>query len=336
MTPAQHARLVVTASTAILALLGAPAIARGQAWVPSQGEGSVSIQVQNALTLDHYFTTTKGDIGPIHTTGIVVDASYGLSDKVAVDVSLPYIASKYTGPKPHPTALDDGTYHSTFQDFRFALRYNVRGGRFALTPYVGSIVPSHDYEFYAHAAPGRRLRELQIGTYAARLLDPVLSGMFVQTRVAYGFTERVLDIAHDRVMGDLEVGYFATDNLRVFGLTTGQVTRGGIDIPVAGLRALPLDQQLYHDQIDRVNFLNVGAGASVTLRDSVDLFGSVLTNVANRNGHALNRGMNLGVTFSFKRSGRPSARDAARAEALTDRNAEAQSLLRCICQRGER
>src|SRR5262249_32311059 len=131
------------------AVCAVPATARAQAWVPAAGEGSVAVQWQNGFSRYHYLPIVPVDIGHIDTNALVFDVTYGLTDKIAVDASLPYIASRYTGPQPHPTPLDDGTYHGTAQDFRFAVRYNARAGRFAVTPYVGSIVPSHGYEYYA-------------------------------------------------------------------------------------------------------------------------------------------------------------------------------------------
>ena len=56
--------------------------------------------------------------------------------------------------------LDDGAYHAAFSDFRFDVRYNVAKKGMVLTPFVGAIVPSHDYAYFAHAAPGRNLHEL--------------------------------------------------------------------------------------------------------------------------------------------------------------------------------
>jgi outer membrane protein OmpA-like peptidoglycan-associated protein len=47
-----------------------------------------------------------------------------------------------------------------------ALRYSLREGRLAITPYVGSIIPSHNYEYYAHAAPGRRIETLTGPSFA--------------------------------------------------------------------------------------------------------------------------------------------------------------------------
>jgi hypothetical protein len=310
--------------------------AHAQAWVPAQGEGAIAIQWQNAFSRDHFFPIIRFDIGHIQTNALVFDGTYGLTDKVAVDVSLPYIASKYNGPQPHPTQLDDGTYHGTVQDFRVALRYNVRAGRFAVTPYVGTILPSHAYEFYAHAAPGRRIREVQVGAYVARLLDNLIPGGFLQARLAYGFQQPVANIDHGRAMGDLEIGDFITERLRVFALGSGQLTHGGVDIPIMGPGGMAMSLQPFHDRIDRTHFLNVGGGAAFALRDSVDLFGSMVTSVANRNGHALNRGIDIGVSWSFKRGGGASARDRARAAAETDRVAEARALVKCVCQRGDR
>jgi hypothetical protein len=312
-----------------------PHDAEAQAWLPAPGEGTISIQWQSILSKDHFVPTTRVDIGHIESHAVVVDVTYGLTGKVAVDLSLPFIASKYTGPQPHPTALDDGAYHGALQDFRLAVRYNLRAGRFAVTPYIGSILPSHNYEYYAHAAPGRRLAEVQVGAYVGRLLDAVIPGAFVQARVGYGLMQQVVDINHSRMMLDLEVGDFVTEQFRVFAIGTGQVTFGGIDIPRLGPNSFPMSLQQQHDRIDRTNFFNVGFGASFSIRESVDVYGSIATNVANRNGHATNRGISSGISWSFKRAG-PSSRDLARAAAETDRDAESRALVRCVCQRGNR
>jgi hypothetical protein len=309
-----------------------PGLAHAQAWVPLRGEGSIAVQWQDAFSRDHFVPIARVDIGHINTESMVFDATYGLTDKIAVDLSVPYIASKYKGPQPHPTALDDGTYHSAFQDFRFALRYNLHAGKLAVTPFVGSILPSHRYEYYAHAAPGRRLREVQVGAYVARLLDGLMPGAFVQARVGYGFMQTVADVHHGRGMLDVETGVFLSERFRVFAMGSGQLTRGGIDIPFVGPIGLPNVMRSEHDRIDKTHFLNVGGGASFSVTDSVDLFGSFLKSVANRNGHGLTRGISVGLSWSFTRGGL-SADDIARAAAETDWEAAARSLVKCVCQK---
>ena len=135
--PRARACFVVVAAAAWL-VTATSSRAEAQAWLPASGEGAVAIQLQNAFSRDHFVPVARVDIGHIYTTSIVFDATYGVTDKIAVDVSLPYIASKYNGPQPHPTTLDDGTYHSTFQDLRFAVRYSARAGKFVGCPGVPS------------------------------------------------------------------------------------------------------------------------------------------------------------------------------------------------------
>jgi hypothetical protein len=325
------------AAPAILALTAAPTHA--QAWVPAKGEGTVSIVLQDTLMRYHYMPTTPYDFGHMRGDALLVDVTYGLTDKVAVSIGIPWVASKYNGPFPHPLAsdlstpnpIDDGTYHSTFQDFRFDVRYNITRKGMVVTPFAGSIMPSHDYTSFAHAAPGRNLRELQVGVSAAKLLDSLVPGLFVQGRYAYGFTETVIDISHNRSMMELELGYFVTPRLRVLALGNSQITHGGLDYTPASFVEMeerakrgepgPALVLVHHDQVDRINSLNVGGGASYALSERFDMFGSLIHTVAARNGHALSYGATIGVSWSFS-----TARSKDRAIARSDR-----SLAKCLC-----
>jgi hypothetical protein len=321
-----------------LALSAVPA--RAQAYVPEQGEGSVSVLYQNTLVTTHYLTTTAYDMGQIRSNTLLVDVTYGLTDKVAVSIGIPWVASKWTGtgvvdpahnivsvPHPLPLAgpvtLDDGAYHDTFQDFRFNVRYNaVKQRGFALTPFVGSILPSHGYTTFAHAAPGRDLNELQVGVSAAKMLDALVPGLFVQGSYSYGFTEQVLDIAHNRSIVDLEAGYFVTPKLRALFLGSGQITHGGID----GTLETAFDPVLFpvHDQVTKDNFLNLGGGAAYSLNDKIDIFGSMIHTVAVRNVHAIDYGVSFGLSVSFSTH---HSKDRAIAS-------NEDSLSRCLCEKG--
>jgi hypothetical protein len=192
-----------------------------------------------------------------------------------------------------------------------------------VTPFVGTLVPSHDYIYFAHAAPGRNLKELQVGLVAAKLLDQLVPGLFVQGRYSYGFTEKVRDISHNRSNMDFEVGYFLTPSLRLLGLASGQYTHGGIDL-TGNLRATNLNLFLVHDQVQRDHQLNLGAGVAYALTEKIDLFSSLVHTVAKRNGHATHYGATVGVGWSF------STRSKDRAIAQT---AE-RTLLKCLCEKG--
>jgi len=326
-------RHLLLSAAFVVAVFAAPTRAFAQAWTPAQGEGTITVQFQDAFVKYHLFTTTPLDRGHIRSNGVVVDFTYGITDKAAVSVALPYEAGKYNGLYPHPTGIDNGQYHPTFQDFRFDLRYNIRRKGLVLTPFVGTIVPSHDYIYYAHSAVGRDLRELQVGVYAAKLINAVLPGLFLSGRYSYGFNERVLDISHNQSNVDLEMGYFVTRELRLFALGTGQVTHGGIDFPDPRVGALPPLLLAHHDQIGRDNLLNIGAGAAYTLTPSVDLFGSVIHTAAGRNLHELQYGASFGVSWSLVK-GSQGVR-SSRAPTAQDRNeSRIRTLVRCACQKG--
>ena len=192
----------------------------------------------------------------------------------------------------------------------------------ALTPFIGTSVPSHEYTAFAHAAAGQDLKLLQIGMSAAKLLDTVVPGMFVQGRYAYGFSQTVLDISHNRSNADLEVGYFVTPRLRLLALATSQYTHGGIDLVPNGKVVLGNLYQ-YHDQVSRINFLDLGGGVTFALTDRIDVFGSLLRTVAARNGHAVDHGLSLGLSWGFS-----TRRAGDRAIAKADR-----SLAKCLCEK---
>ncbi len=309
-----------------------------QAWVPEKGGGSVSVAVQELNVKKHYATTTQVDAGHINTVVVLADVTYGVTDKLAFDLAVPFVSSVYAGAKPHPgTDVDNGEFHSAFTDVRFSVRYNVSRKGAVFTPYIGSIVPSHDYAFYGHSAAGERLRELQVGTFVAKLFTSGVPGLFLSGRAAYGFVEKVQDVSHNRSMGDLEAGYFFTPAFRAFALTSAQYTHGGIQFPLGGLPAVDPKYKATHDVIQQVNYLHAGGGFAYSINDSFDLFGSFTRQIAGRNGHALNRGITVGASWSFsgrlntRASTRGAAKRTSEDEPLTTRREG--SLGRCICQK---
>jgi len=333
-----RAQAVTTLAIAVAGLLVLPIESSAQAWVPEKGSGTVSLGVQQLNVKKHLAGTVVRDAGHINTGVLLADVTYGVTDKFAVDLAIPFVVTKYSGSAPHAnTTIDDGTHHNSFTDFRMSVRYNLTRKGAVIIPYVGSVVPSHDYAYYGHSAFGEQLNEVQVGTFVAKLFTSGVPGMFVSSRIAYGFVEKVQDISHNRSMADLEAGYFVTPAFRAFGMMNGQRTHGGIDFPLNGSAGLPAELRPVHDVVQRVNYLNLGAGAAYSINDSFDVFGSFLREVAGRNGHMLNRGITFGASWSFSRkskgdvvaagTGAPSgeyARMTAKREG---------SLGRCICQK---
>lgn len=305
----------------VLLAVAAPAFA--QAWLPAKGEGTVSVLFSNTLSKDHFLPDTRYDFGHIDANTVMFDVTYGLSDRVAVTVGLPVVASRYRGTFPHrPITLDDGTWHTTSQDFRFNVRYNVVRGPLVVTPFIGSDLPSHEYEFFAHAAPGRHLKELSTGVSVGRLFADL--GLVVQGRYGLNMSEGALDQSRRYSILALETAYFLTPSIRLLAMTGGRIGHTGIDLFPDSGRVLPTEVFQHHDQLSRESALNVGGGAAFSLTETMDVFTSFTTTVTGRNTHAVNRGISLGVSWSFGQSGE------ARLIAQDGRQG---SLVRCLCEK---
>ena len=170
-------------------------IAAAQAWVPEKGEGTVTLTLQDNFVKDHLGSGgQRFDVGHIRTFIAFQDIDYGITDKLALDVSIPFVLSRYYGPKPHQLPVDDGKYHGNFQDVRFNLRYNLRAHPFAITPFVAFGIPSNDYIYFAHSAAGANQREYVFGSSFGRSLEPVLSRAYVQGLYAFLIPEKIRGI----------------------------------------------------------------------------------------------------------------------------------------------
>src|SRR3982751_3606641 len=139
-------RYLMSSVLALPALLLSTPPLFAQAWVPAQGEGAVSLSLQELNVKKHLAGTTMRDAGHINTVVVLADVTYGLTSKLAVDLAVPFAASTYAGGSPHPgTDIDNGQFHSSVTDLRFSVRYNLTRKGAVITPYAGSIVPSHAY-----------------------------------------------------------------------------------------------------------------------------------------------------------------------------------------------
>jgi hypothetical protein len=286
-----------------------PNEASAQAWVPGKGWGNVSIGYKNLYVKDHLdMLGNRFDRGQIRTNVVSMDLDYGVTRRLAVNVGLPLSLVKYTGASPHKADgipfLDDGKYHGGAQDFRLGLRYNlVRNAPVVITPFVEGFVPSHDYVTFAHAAVGRNLRELLVGTNIGwQGGESFLSNAFFQTRINYSFVEHVLGRSHNRTNIDAEVGYFLMPRLAVTGIASYAKHHGGLDWD----SSKTIDEQwtqeefLKHDELMRADQLDVGGGASFMVSRSTSVYANVLTMAWGINGHALKTGIIAGINVRFR------------------------------------
>ena len=305
----------------LLTVLALPARAGAQsasAWVPVAGEGSVSTTFQ-ALEYNGHFDEggqQHRGLGASRAFVGIFEFEYGLTDRLALTVGLPYIASRYTGPldepllvdiekryaeyrRTHPeadTSLDTGNYYATFQDFGLALRYNILDRGLTVTPVIAATIPSHHYRTIGEAAPGQDRLALHTGVSVGRLLDPLLPNAYIHGRYTYSFVQPLRGIPLDRQRAELEVGYGITPTFEVRALGNWMRTYGGKGFVETYNNDLALF--LEHDRLLSSRHWQVGGAATVSLTDSVDLDGAVVTHVAGA-ATRYGIGVNVGLTWRF-------------------------------------
>ena len=286
----------------LLVLLLWCAPARAQAWVPARGEGTVSLTYQNYDVAGHFDVQGHENTnGGTRSQALVTELDYGVTDTIGLIVSLPFIASKYTGPpsyfvgthETHPGPLDDGTYHAAFQDVRVEVRRLFWAGPVAVAPFFGASFPTHKYETVGEAVPGRHRRDVQFGANAGIDLDRISPGSYVHGRYAYATAERLDNFPFTRSNIDLEVGYAATSRIVVRGLMNRQIRHRG-----PSLDELAADWE-HHDRFIAPSYLNLGGGVSLSATGSTDVYVLWVATVSGSNGAHRARTLACGVTFGL-------------------------------------
>src|SRR5262245_8242182 len=253
--------------------------------------------------------------GEIADHTALLDVDYGVFDRLAINTSIAYAASKYEGRSPHPALpgrelIDDGTYHPQFQDASVAGRYLAVSTPLAVIPFVRFTFPTHDYIAVGHSAVGRGLTQLQIGTHLARGLDPLLSSAYVKATLAYSFVDAPEVVAHhpgepvpelniNKSFVSMELGYFVTTRFAVNGFGNYLHTEGGIDW-ARDLRT-PDDYARIghvHDAAARDRHTTVGGGLSFALHPSFWAYASFSSIVSGQNLHESNAFV-FGTNWAF-------------------------------------
>ncbi len=300
-----------------LVLLQASASLCAQAWLYPKGEGAVTQSYQNLWTTQHAYSNVGDiDIGHIMADSIALDLDYSVTDRLAVRVALPYVFSEYSGPRPHPTWIDNSGYHSTVQDFTFDVRYNLSKDPVVLTPFFRAVIPTHSYEFFAHSAVGRDLHEYQAGINLGRRLNPVLPKAYIQARYSYAFVERILGIAPNRSNVEGQLGYIVTPRFTLLSSVQWMYTHNGVDlafgVPNAGLTA---EQFQHHDQIAKASLVDVGGGpSSYSVSPSWQIFTSFARSVTGQNGHLHAAVTTVGIEVAASGPGSPPSRPPSKVD----------------------
>ncbi len=289
------------------------ACAQAQLYVPSQGSGAVSTTLQ--VVTDHNHLNSEGDAiapGRITTNSMVLKLDYGLTDRLAATLTAPFLEKKFRGsgahnPDPfnedhddreHIERLDDGQFHSTWQDWGVGLRYRWREQPLAITSFLNYSWPSQDYTYFAHAAPGTGQKRTQIGVFAGRGFGPPWINTYAQASYSYTFVEKVLDINVNYSTLNLELGYHFSPNLSARVFAAWRKTHGGLEFP-SDFPSRSDERWLHHDQIQRVDYLNGGLGLAWRFNERYSLTLDYLNTLWGENGHEIHNAVALAMYRGF-------------------------------------
>jgi hypothetical protein len=276
-----------------------------QAFLPGKGEGAVSINFASVHAAGHFMDDGSRLPGyASRANSLTFGVEYGLTDKLALGLSLPYIRAKYLGPEEPlnlpRNVLDDGAYHGTMQDLRFEARFNALRLPVVLTPFAAVTLPTHSYDTIAESSVGPDVRQLTVGTYAGRLLNPVLPRTFVHGSYSYSLAEKVLGISLNRSNTDLSVGHFITPVLSASFLWRRQWTHGGLGYAEIYDPAVSPDIYLQQDRLAGQDYQHVGVGAGLSVTETLSVDFSFVKFVSGKDAH-FGEGISGGLSWSFSR-----------------------------------
>jgi hypothetical protein len=287
---------LLLATAVAAALVSAPSPAVAQAFTLPQGVGAVTLAWQYVDNTGHRLSDGfLRRAGESVTSSALLEAEYGVTDRLSASFGIPYVWAKYTGALPPPSGLPVDAcrcWHSGFQDFAFTARYRLGDDTLAFTPHVRYVLPSHDYRYQGEAVVGRNLQEFQVGASAGARLPGFLSRASLQASYTYAFVEKVVDVKIDRGNLVFDVGYAPTRRLYARVGANWQDTHGGLRIgSVTGRPFFPPGDytgkpQLFaqRDRIGRVKYWQVGGGLSYDVGPA-DVFAAVSSYVWGRDAH---------------------------------------------------
>lgn len=271
------------------------------------GTGSIALSYQSIEVNEFDTSVSEVDIGEVLTHALYLEVNYAVTDRWILTAGIPYIKKKYNGParhdpltlvppRPEVPFVDDGSYHSEWQDFVFGATYLWIDDPFIVEPFANLIIPSHDYPHFAQAAVGQNRWKAEFGIDFTKYM--LFSDWYYRGGISYTFVEETLDVNvnHFRVKG--EAGYFFTPEVSASLFFLGKFGKGqdATEFPPTART----DEAWYqHDRTTRHSYVNVGANTEWYISDSYMLNLSALTTVWGKSVHMVNIAWLVGLTHYF-------------------------------------
>lgn len=262
----------------------------------AKGHGSISFDYQNTFVngfrLDNSLTVP---IASVRIRSVSLDLDYYFADRWSVHAGIPFVSNRFTGGAPHcPTTappqcagapvltqqhpesqfLDDGQYHGALQDWNLGVSYHTHLGDYYFTPSLTYYRPTHDYTFFANAAVGQHLWQLQPAIELTHQFE--LSNFYYRVRYGYVFVQKTQNISINHHRVDLELGYFLNDRCSIRAFAIGKKGHGLLARELLPITENQTNEYWYHhDQTARHDYAAAGLGLDYRLGDKYTLSTSV-------------------------------------------------------------
>ena len=274
-------------AAALVAALVVPASAAAQAFTPPPRVGSVTVAWQWVDNTGHIVSDgTFFPRGQSVTSSVLAEVDYGITERLAATVAVPFVFARYTGQLPPFSGLERDAcrcWQQSFQDFSIAGRYRLGDDFWALTPQVRVVIPSHDYPYRGEAVVGPNLNQVLLGVSGAWRLAPGLPKASIQAGYTFALAEKVIeDVRANRSNVFTSFGYALTRSLYVHGGALFQKTHGGLTAFELG--AAPPDLRAQGDRLLKTRYWHLTGGLSYSA-GFADLFFSVEPYVWGRDTH---------------------------------------------------
>ena len=308
--PAKRARRTAALLASLAGLgMACTASAQNTVTVPPKGHGAGTIALQNLFIEDHAGSDgAHNQVGTITTNTAFLNFEYGLTDRLALTVGVPYKASKYSGATGHNPAvlldnhsqkfIDDGDFHAGWQDISLSLRYAWIRKKWMVTPYLTTGQPLREYPTFAHAAVGTSQWRVELGVSAGRQFTGRLRNLYFVGGLAYAWMQPT-DRTVNHATLSAELGWFLNEKWSVHANLSRQKSFNGFDFPADFPLPRNDDHFFYHDMNLRNDFTNIGFGVDWQATDRDRVFISQGHTIHGENTHIIKYVLTLGYSRSF-------------------------------------
>ena len=288
--------------------------ARAQAWVPGQGKGSVSLTYQQIkVTQLAQSNGTPRSFGEIVNRAFYLNADYGLTDRWAISLGIPFKSNRYTGNDPHDPRrrlfpandqrfLDDGQFHGGWADWSASLRYQWRTTPLLITPFITYSRPSHEYTFFANASLGTHQWFWRTGVNVGKRLAAPYQNLYWQAGYAYMYMQAVNDrrVKFDRL--SVQVGYNFTPRFDAHALVEHQNSYGGLNAPqdYRNPNGSPnVGNIFHHDALGGASYTRASVGFGYQINEHYQVYSDLGRTLKGSNAHLIDYAASFGVSRNF-------------------------------------